>query len=736
MVRARITPAGTIGKVTVQQNITTSIADPKYKPKPNVSLSELTDVDISILEDGDALVYDAANTKFITKKVEFKSTGNLSSNLNLTGNITPTIDNFYYLGSEQYRWHSLYVGPGSVDIDGIVLGNTGTGLVIASPGQTPVEFNQVANNASEALFVAETSVDAIDSLTTTVQSVSEVVNVAIDIANLAFEFANTVQGNDLLLGFNTQGNFNISGLNPEMSITDGIAILNQFVGRLIPPSPPAFPGNTSLVVSDFSTYRMCDFSQGDNTNSGRNVPGGTIVTNVRRDASYNTNNFNDVGPGNQGFLNLYKNGSLAGTVAFSEFTANGTYDDITISDNKDYSLVTGDAPGFWYSFDAQANGIVNPGWNEIYFSHTSATDSDVAYWYYDSSAPGTPTFSNATITPAVEILTYSSTIPHYSNNTTFNLSVDVNKLSGDMFPVSDTFFTGVAAGSFSTPLSKTYTDASIPLPLSRDLFVSSGSATVNTQANITSGFGFSSSGPTVRVDNSYSIGSHSFTSALANVVLRKTGTSSLMEESSITFGSTIGVGSNLASRVINFGNSDTPSFTNSASVFDSQNSTLYDYDATIVGGILKHDQTNYSVGHLPVGPNLSSGRSGAQYFTFKFVRSSVSKFNIKFTGTISGMWVALPGSDIDNTSSLNGWLDMSRSYAGSGIPGINSPGNGSNGCALGGTVTLNTFVTNHSKTCTFGTISSSSTTTNEIYVRIKLTNGQSITALSLESASN
>ena len=147
---------------------------------------------------------------------------------------------------------------------------------------------------------------------------------------------------------------------------------------------------------------------------------------------------------------------------------------------------------------------------------------------------------------------------------------------------------------------------------------------------------------------------------------------------------------------------------------------------------------NYSSGYRPVGPNLSSGRSGTQYFTFKFVRTTVSKFDITYAGNIAGMWVALPGSTIDSTSTANGWIDMSVAYAGAGIPGANTGagGNGSNGCALGGPVSLNTTVASTSKTCTFGTVSSSSTSTNEIYVRLALTSGQTVTGLSLKAASN
>jgi hypothetical protein len=100
------------------------------------------------------------------------------------------------------------------------------------------------------------------------------------------------------------------------------------------------------------------------------------------------------------------------------------------------------------------------------------------------------------------------------------------------------------------------------------------------------------------------------------------------------------------------------------------------------------------------------------------------------------MWVALPGSVIDSSSSANGWINMAQAYAGSGYPGINSPGNGSDGCSLGGVVQLNTTVASTSKTCTFGTVSSSSTATNEIYIRVAFTSGQTVTGLSLKAATN
>jgi hypothetical protein len=319
----------------------------------------------------------------------------------------------------------------------------------------------------------------------------------------------------------------------------------------------------------------------------------------------------------------------------------------------------------------------------------------------------------------------------YNSSNTFTLSCTATRLSGDCYPTSDTFATGTAGGAFAAPASKTYAQASVTTPLAQNLYVSSGSASIDTTAAITSGFGSSTTGPTVSVANSYATGSSAFTTLLGSTVLYKTGTSNSIEETSIGVTS-VGSGSGNGYRIVLDSSSDNPTYTGSESQYTVTNEVGAN-DATNVANTIKFDQTNYSTGYLPVGPNYSAHAS-SQYFTLKFVRSSVSKFNIAFTGTIAGLWVALPGSTIDTTAaSTNGWLSMATAYAGSGVPGV--AGNGSAGCALGGVVTLNSAGT-QSKTCTFGTESSTNSTGNEIYVRIKLTSGQSLTALSIVAATN
>jgi hypothetical protein len=483
---------------------------------------------------------------------------------------------------------------------------------------------------------------------------------------------------------------------------------------------------------------MANTTQTDNTNSGsKTVAAGTSLS-VIRGSAYTTSTIANVGPGDSGVLTGYRNGVAVGTVALTG-SSNGTYSNLVVLNNQDYhNVVSSVSAGFWYSFSTYMSGVVQPGWNEVNIKHSTTANSAVPFWYYDSTSPGTPTWSNVNIALVSNSSTYSSTIPHLNSSSIFTLTANVAKLSGDTFPASNTFVTGTAGGAIAAPSSVTYAQAvGITYPLVPNLYVSSGSAYLSTNAAVISGFGSSSTGPSLTADNSYSTAAQAFTTALGRTVLYKTGTASTMEETSITFGSTVGVGSGLAFRILNPGSSDTPVYTGTEAAFDSQNSTLQTYDATIVAAVLKNDTTNYSTGYYPVGPNLS-GQGASQYFTFKFIRTSVSKFDIRFTGTIAGLWVALPGSTIDSTSTLNGWLDLSTAYGGSGIPGANTGagGNGSNGGSLGGTAPLNSAQSNKNVTVTFGTVSSSSTATNEIYVRIKLTTGQSVTALSLQTASN
>jgi hypothetical protein len=187
---------------------------------------------------------------------------------------------------------------------------------------------------------------------------------------------------------------------------------------------------------------------------------------------------------------------------------------------------------------------------------------------------------------------------------------------------------------------------------------------------------------------------------------------------------------------------DTPSYTNSTNFYtNSVYSESADpgvsgtKEATIRLGVLKHDVTDYSTGYLPAGPDRS-GDTGTQYFTFAFRRTTTANFDINITSSsgIAGLWYAAPGTTLDNSSGLNGWVEGTSQYAGVGLPGTDT-GNGGNGLAGGAFTGADVIPTGSSLsggyTMTLGTANLSNATGNVCLVRIALTSGQSITALSI-----
>jgi hypothetical protein len=157
-------------------------------------------------------------------------------------------------------------------------------------------------------------------------------------------------------------------------------------------------------------------------------------------------------------------------------------------------------------------------------------------------------------------------------------------------------------------------------------------------------------------------------------------------------------------------------------------------EATIRIGVLKWSANNYSTGYLPVGPDRSSDGTSYQYFTMGFQRTGVSNFNLNIVAPagVAGVWVAAPGTTIDSTSGLNGWLIATTSYAGSGVPGSNTGagGNGSDGCGSGALIAANVALSG-TFTMTLGTVSMSSATNNVALIRIALASGQTVSTLAV-----
>lgn len=551
-----------------------------------------------------------------------------------------------------------------------------------------------------------------------------------DLGNVGI--ANTL---GLLMGTPTQGNLvsNAVTLTTTTPLPDGIALLNSVLGKLIPPGPSNFPAGQTLTISGTSTYRMANIVQVNNSSNSYSVSPGATVTNILRSSTYSTSTIANAGPGDTGTVTSYLNGNTSGVVVLTG-SSSGTYGNLIITFNGDYNTINSNiAAGFWYVFSSRLSGTSQPGWNDAIIIDDAAGSTNVPSWYYDNSSPGTPAYTNKTFTLSTSQITYSSTVAHYNSATQWSLGFTVGNISGNTYPVSNTFVTGSAGGAYQAPISVTYNQSN----LASNIVPAFASANVTTTSNVVTGFGSSSSGPSVSVNNSYNTGSTSFTPGVTiNYKTGTSGTLSFLEETNLFVGGQIGSGVvGAVARIVNPGSTDTPAYTGAEANFNSQTGPLTTTDAAVVANVLSCNTIDYSTGYLPAGPNLST-QSGTQYFTFKFSAASTSKFDIYYTGRVAGIFVALPGSGIDTSSTLNGWIDMTIPYAGAGQPGAGTGGNGSNGCALGTPVPAGTSVTAQRYTCTFGTASSSSSIGNEIYVRIKLTTGQSITSLAIYPASN
>ena len=68
-VNVRINNGTNVGQVTVNQQTRSTVVSQNFKPKPNVALTELTDINVSNVQDGQVIQYDSATGKFIANTV-------------------------------------------------------------------------------------------------------------------------------------------------------------------------------------------------------------------------------------------------------------------------------------------------------------------------------------------------------------------------------------------------------------------------------------------------------------------------------------------------------------------------------------------------------------------------------------------------------------------------------------------------------------------------------------------
>ena len=520
---------------------------------------------------------------------------------------------------------------------------------------------------------------------------------------------------------------------------DSINELNFILGKLVP-DPPTTINNAVVDLTNDTEHFLCaGFTPTNNT--GGAAPNQTGTTSYVRNTTsqVTTDTLTEYGPGDAGTVKGFINAVGVGTTVLSTANNDGTYDKLIISNNEDASNSTRD-PGitseFYQIYDVRLLNAASPdGFNKAFFTQDSSTTQST-FWYEDPSSVGVPDMTfGAVSAPASPTLSYSSYIPHYTEaaGNAFSYQITVTNATGDMYNSNNNVL--LTAESQTTGFTRP--DAS---KLFNETFVSGTQGTHPPQRNWGVGTGATMTATHVPRNVHATITSNHFhrwdcttpygsdlneratVSQAVNIMGTTADFTNNVDEDAIecTVGSLTG-GSATRVKAGASGDTPTPTFV----TWDGNASgTPAVYEAIVRGGDLRHDQTNYASGYLPAGPNLSSGRSGTQYFQFQFIQSAISQFNISYTGSLAGCQVCMPDNSTWTTglSATNGWADMFQAYIGAGVPNNANPG-----CASGGVMDTNggTF------TCVFGSESSSNDSNNRVLIRFKLTDGNSISDISL-----
>lgn len=509
------------------------------------------------------------------------------------------------------------------------------------------------------------------------------------------------------------------------------------------------------------------YSVGDSVDRTTSTSG-TIDSTTISTFAYNANN---------GVLSALVNSVTDGSVTLGDTDNSGTYTSLVVTEESDYNLLTASGsstsfassiyyPGLYTGFKAKASVAasgVSVGVNDMQLSHSVTGDTNTVEFVKDNltSSP-TVSVSGASVTENVGgTKRYVSGIPYYnSGSPSLTLSgVTVEDLVGQTYTnqsniveVDDgTNLEGTSSNAINnTDYSytdidgaTTMLDGSVPLANTGigtpyaigDLTVPITSSNVRTISRM-------------KVRSRNVNGTSSYTSDIPTTIQVHKSSQSGISEIAIAVSDSLGSTYNDDGiRIFDFSSdtTDNPSYTSSTNFYTNSPYTESSdpgvqgtKEATVRLGVLQHDVSDYSSGYLPAGPDRS-GDTGTQYFTFAFRRTGVANFDINLTSSgISGLWIAAPGTTIDSSSTINGWLDASTTYNGSGVPGadVGGGGNGSNGCAFttGDRISTGTALSG-GYTMTLGSENMSNATNNVVLVRIALASGESISSLSVGVAS-
>lgn len=567
----------------------------------------------------------------------------------------------------------------------------------------------------------------------------------------------TPTGNAISHTYLSNGVYNVSlrSTGPEsIDANDDTMMKASYITILPVPAAPQSVGATTLTIASVGTTPGLAASA-ENNSTASMPAAGSAVRRVTVASPISTDLISNIYDASTGTMRAVINGvnDVPATMNIADNT--GTFGALMITADQDaHAIAPATYPSEFYKvFNGKVsvtNASVSKGYNTMQITHSTAGNTNVLGYVKDTNT-AVPTLSLTAATAAMTTpgaLKYISGIPYFTTGGVITVSgVTVSNWIDQTYLLSTTPFAVTAtdivsgSGALIATQQKTYTDLDntptmlqAGIPFAGTGFVSSYNiapitVAINGSAIVTGKIGFTIS----------NVNGSSIIAKLPTSINLYNGAVAGFNELIIPVSDALGIGytddglrTSIAGAV-----GGTPTFSAATNYYTTPftgavNVATTD-EAVVSQGVLTNDVTNYST-YLPPGPNLS-GRSGTQYFRFAFRRSVVSNFTITYSGKISGMWIAAPGTQIDTASSTNGWADAAITYAGVGVPGANTAqgGNGSNGCAKtsGDRVPVGQLVSSRSVTLSLGSESSSNATGNVILVCLAIAPGDTLTGVSV-----
>ena len=524
------------------------------------------------------------------------------------------------------------------------------------------------------------------------------------------------------------------------------------------------PANLSTKTITFSSsvgtspYLASGFA--NNTGGATTYTAGVAVNRILTGSANSVTLTSYAYNGDSGTLAAYVNGVDLGNIELTSADNSGTNGALILNSESDYNLLTSAgvtttfalsiySPGLYKGFKAtvsEAVSALNVGVNNMKLAHTTGGNTNIIEFVKDDvTLVPTVDLTNATVANATNgTYRYISGVPYYNTGSpTVTLAgANVYNWIGQTYQNTSSPFQ-IAAGTNDESTTGNVVAAQTKTYANLDgavTYLSGGIPKANTGNNVAHTYTIGSQAINVApagiaavqtvkflVTNVNGTGAYATHSKKIQVF---TATPSGFVEDSIACA--VGGTNAVAKRIVITGSGATRAYNSATNYYTSGlwsgAQTIAGTDSAVVRwNALKHYATDLTA-YLPAGPDLATGRSTTQYFFGAFSRTAKSSFTVTITGTIRGLYFAAPGSSIDTTSTLNGWLDASIAYNGSGVPGAN--GNGSNGCTVGTTVPLGTAISNQTYSITLGSESTTNSTGNQILFSIALNAGDTVTSWS------